>query len=292
MTEPDFSLDQAQASSVTPHFIRGRIYDRRTEINGPFGGSWQSGIAPSAKAPAIFLFTGDNGAKYGYRDHRDELGVFHYSGEGQKGHMTFTRGNLAVRDHAMRGLALHLFKSLGKGKGQQYLGEHVCDTYDFRPDQDKNHKNRMVIVFRLVPVELVDTVASHANQHEEVNNPPSHLQELRERALAALVTNQTDDGKTALRNLYRRSNLVKDYVLMRAAGVCESCSAQAPFKRRDGSEYLEPHHVNRVSDGGLDHPSFVAAICPNCHRHIHYGAGGEAMNKALMERLAVIEPFQ
>ena len=42
-------------------------------------------------------------------------------------------------------------------------------------------------------------------------------------------------------------------VLERAAGICEACSAKAPFKRRsDGSPYLEVHHRTRLADGGED----------------------------------------
>ncbi len=77
---------------------------------------------------------------------------------------------------------------------------------------------------------------------------------------------------------YERSKAVRDYVLARANRVCESCERSAPFMRKDGSPYLEPHHIRRVSDGGPDHPSWVAAVCPNCHREIHHRKDGAAIN--------------
>lgn len=46
-----------------PVFERGMQYNRATEITGRFGGSSRSGICPSAKVSAIFLFTGDSGGK-------------------------------------------------------------------------------------------------------------------------------------------------------------------------------------------------------------------------------------
>jgi hypothetical protein len=61
---------------------------------------------------------------------------------------------------------------------------------------------------------------------------------------------------------------VKAYVLRRANGCCEACGEEAPFVRKDGTPYLEPHHTRRVADGGPDHPAWVAAICPTCHRQI------------------------
>lgn len=61
-------------------------------------------------------------------------------------------------------------------------------------------------------------------------------------------------------------------VLARANGVCENCGRVAPFKRaRDGSPYLEVHHVNPLSAGGKDTVSNALALCPNCHRYLHFG---------------------
>jgi len=88
----------------------------------------------------------------------------------------------------------------------------------------------------------------------------------------------------AVQTLYERSKTVRDYVLMRASGVCECCSKAAPFERADGSPYLSASH-DRLSDGGLDHPKHAAAICPNCHREIHIGMNGSEKNKSLQSNL-------
>jgi hypothetical protein len=53
-------------------FEIGRVYHRRRDIHGPYGGSWQSGIAPSGDWPLVFLFTGQSAAKCGYDDERTE----------------------------------------------------------------------------------------------------------------------------------------------------------------------------------------------------------------------------
>lgn len=273
-----------------PSFSLGRIYDRRTDIHDPFGGSRQSGIAPSNKAPAIFIFTGDSGAQYGYEDRRDELGTFWYTGEGQLGHMEFVRGNLAIRNHAADGRALHLFRSLGKGKGQEYLGEHAYIGHRPERGPDKEGRERNVIVFQLVPVALLDEEGAGELDDDADEPSPSNLVEARQRAMAAFHESGGETGKAALRRLYRRSKQVKDYVLLRAAGKCESCHEPAAFNRKDGTAYLEPHHTTRLSDGGLDHPRHVAALCPTCHRHIHHGLGGHEKNRALMEAIAAKEP--
>jgi 5-methylcytosine-specific restriction enzyme A len=87
-----------------PRFVVGEVYDRWPDINTQYGGSRQSGISPSSRTPAIFLFTGDSGEQYGYRDDYDADGVFSYTGEGQVGYMQFTKGRLqaAAKDGSLR----------------------------------------------------------------------------------------------------------------------------------------------------------------------------------------------
>ncbi|UFH49914.1 HNH endonuclease [Pseudomonas sp. KNUC1026] len=265
-------------------FTPDALYDRKTEINGPFGGSRQSGIASSAQYPAVFLFTGDTGEQYGYADHW-EKGAYFYTGEGQRGPMTLTRGNRAIADHAKDGKALHLFHALGKGKGCRYIGEFACAGIIERTQPDVEGKDRTALVFQLVPV-----VANESPREEDVEQDapalPTSLEAARVAALQACNPSVSEPGETGPRKLYQRSRKVSHYVQLRADGVCESCRKPAPFHRKDGTPYLEPHHVNRLSDGGLDHPRYVGAICPSCHREIHSGVNGGEVNERLKQWLA------
>ncbi|VVO06975.1 MULTISPECIES: HNH endonuclease [Pseudomonas] len=270
------------------HFTQGAVYDRKTEINGPFGGSLQSGIAASATYPAIFLFTGDSGEQYGYADAWDN-GAYLYTGEGQRGPMALIRGNRAIADHAEDGRALHLFKSLGKGKGNEYMGEFSCADMFERIQPDVDGHDRTAIVFRLVPVGIPgETIEAEAQDEDEADLPGS-LASARLAALAACKPSSDDLGQSAPRKIYQRSRKVAHYVLLRADGTCESCDKPAPFMKKDGTAYLEPHHVNRLSDGGLDHPRYVGAVCPSCHREIHSGVHGALVNERLKQRLEAIE---
>lgn len=274
----------------SPQFTKGRIYDRWSEINDPFGGSRQSGISTSSLYPAIFLFSGDSGEKFGYIDgdgEKDE--VYYYTGEGQSGDMQFTKGNLAIRDHAQKGRSLHLFKSKGRSKGQKYIGEFSSAGYFYKDRLDKNNILRRTIVFELVPDQVDIETLFEAREEEEEPSLPSTLEQARKKALEALVFDGTSSVSEAPRKLYKRSKAVKDYVLLRAGGICESCDDPAPFKKKDGTDYLEPHHTTRLSDGGLDHFKFVAAVCPSCHRQIHHGIGGDEKNSALMKLIRMKE---
>lgn len=61
-------------------------------------------------------------------------------------------------------------------------------------------------------------------------------------------------------------------VLLRADGKCERCKQDAPFKRKkDSQPYLEVHHKVQLSRGGEDTVENALALCPNCHRYLHFG---------------------
>lgn len=262
-------------------FEVGRIYNRRQEIHEPYGGQRQSGISTPADGPFIFLFSGESGEQYGYKDGWDENGVFLYSGEGQEGHMEFTRGNRAIRDHAENGKDLHLFESLDEG--YRYLGVFACSTWEYRQGTDSKGDERQVIVFHLVQ-------PSEEEQVAPTPPPPGvPLDQLRQLALEAASQAEQSKPQEAKSLYYKRSAAVRQYVLARAGGVCESCGKQAPFIRNNGTPYLEPHHTRRISDSGPDHPRWVAAICPNCHREIHHGEDGKEKNQHLQQYLALRE---
>ena len=71
---------------------------------------------------------------------------------------------------------------------------------------------------------------------------------------------------------YRRNADVVAEVLYRARGKCEGCHSPAPFLRAsDGSPYLEVHHRIMLSQGGEDTVENALAVCPNCHRKLHFG---------------------
>jgi 5-methylcytosine-specific restriction protein A len=79
------------------------------------------------------------------------------------------------------------------------------------------------------------------------------------------------------------------YVLARAQGNCEGCGATAPFLTIQDQPYLEPHHIRRLTDGGPDHPRWVVALCPNCHRRAHYSKNAADFNLRLEKVIADLE---
>lgn len=133
-------------------FSPGQMY-RRRELHEKFGGQRQGGISTPAKAPFILLITGESGKQHGYSDEWTNDGTFLYTGEGQRGDMSFVGGNRAIRDHQKNGKALQVFEQDKKDKRfLRYLGEMEYAQHTYREAPDTDGKQRKAIVFHLRPV--------------------------------------------------------------------------------------------------------------------------------------------
>ena len=283
------SAKQTDASLALPPFEVGRKYHRRSEIHGPYRGQMQGGISTPADWPFVFLFTGESGSAYGYADHFHSDGTFWYTGEGQRGDMAMVRGNRAIRDHAKLGNTMHLFEA-DEDTFVRYVGQatYLDHHLEERPDVDRNL--RKAIVFELDLTYPSVTGAGVMEVRDRLSPKTMWrrpLEEVRELATKEPPPNASPAERRQI--TYIRSEAVRVYVLRRANGVCEACGDAAPFVTPEGRPYLEPHHTMRVADGGPDHPRWVAAVCPNCHRQIHHGAEGEALNEKLKKKLGQIE---
>jgi hypothetical protein len=82
-----------------------------------------------------------------------------------------------------------------------------------------------------------------------------------------------------------RDPQVVAFVQQRAKGVCEACRERAPFSKDDGSPFLETHHLVRLADGGPDKVENAVAVCPNCHRRLHYGEDRQVCAAEISARL-------
>ncbi|MEC6814755.1 HNH endonuclease [Photobacterium toruni] len=82
------------------------------------------------------------------------------------------------------------------------------------------------------------------------------------------------DPQKVLRSVYdynRNPDVVAE-ALYRSQGYCEECFQPAPFMKKSNDQpYLEVHHIKPLSQGGEDSLENVKALCPNCHREIHFG---------------------
>lgn len=101
---------------------------RRRDLHRHFGGNIQSGIAPCRDGDLVLLFASPRGENHGYTDGPNGDGTYRYTGEGQRGDQTMTRGNRAILDHRANGKQLQLFEGDGTGF-VTYVGEFEYDTH-------------------------------------------------------------------------------------------------------------------------------------------------------------------
>jgi HNH endonuclease len=73
-------------------------------------------------------------------------------------------------------------------------------------------------------------------------------------------------------NDFVRDPYIVAAALARAQDQCEmpNCKSQL-FQRDDDRSYLEVHHIQPLGEGGDDTLINAAALCPSCHRELHFG---------------------
>ncbi|WP_429170445.1 HNH endonuclease [Ensifer sp. LBL] len=270
---------------MTWGFERGKRYNRTKDIHDRFVGQPQGGIITPAAAKLVIAITGKRGKAHGYEDREMPDGSFEYFGAGRYGDQSMTDRNLGLLQHSQASKSLLFFE---EAKRQlKFLGEYVCEAYEWRRAPDANKQMRNAIVFRLRPLEnIIEVLESPHGIDRSLDGLT--LEQLRE--LAYQASQPTAPGRPRKTTVYERSRHVSTYVLRRAKGLCEYDGEPAPFSRSNGEPYLEPHHIERVSDGGPDHPKHVIALCPNCHRRAHSAADKNQFKAQLVERMNSIEP--
>jgi 5-methylcytosine-specific restriction protein A len=265
-----------------PDFREGQVY-QLSYLNELFGGQEQRGIITPTSTPVVIAITAPAGRKHDYHDTWTDDGVFLYYGEGRNRDMMFQAGNKAIRDHVEDGKALLVFEKKAKGK-YAFLGNFVCAGYSEEKSSSAGRKGLIDIIFQLVPANSLAEAAAAAEPP-----PKTDLYALRQAAMDASGGAKRSRSKGAGTSAFRRAADIVVYVNARANGLCECCDEPSPFKRDDSSPYLEAHHINRLVDGGLDHPLHVAAVCPNCHRAAHHSAERRKINADLAERIRTKE---
>jgi 5-methylcytosine-specific restriction enzyme A len=184
-------------------FSLGQIY-KRSRIHDQYGGSRQGGISVTADFPFIFIFSGKTGHQHGYKDQWENNNVFSYTGEGQIGDMSYSRGNLAIRDHIKAGRRIFLFtqdvKAFVKFEGELELLE--CN-YFLSSDREDNERIAIKFFLKKAGVKLnyqieepVISLLSDPVQRLYINTP-----NITERQ--GLVTSRVGQGAYRSSILYR-----------------------------------------------------------------------------------------
>ena len=119
---------------------------------------------------------------------------------------------------------------------------------------------------------------------KNINNLEAYLNDFNDQVKKALSSSKESRVKrlkkapkkpkriTVTTSIFKRNPDVVADVLINANGFCQKCNKAAPFvKREDKTPYLEVHHKLKLADGGDDTVENAIALCPNCHRKMHFG---------------------
>jgi 5-methylcytosine-specific restriction protein A len=165
-------------------------------------------------------------------------------------------GPIALRT-AVQGLWLHL---------QYYEGIRKVTMHKLRGVAAK-HQTQAAIPESIVDLESAFNLAVQQSLAEPSNTRRERLQ------TAPKLPTRTPVVLFA----YKRNPDVVAEVLHRAGTQCERCKTAAPFlRRKDNTPYLEVHHRLQLAEGGEDTVENAEALCPNCHRELHYGIRSDA----------------
>lgn len=128
----------------------------------------------------------------------------------------------------------------------------------------------------VVPSELMEAVSSSLEetlQNELIEQVVKSLNDSSEKRQERLrnASKKPEVIQIISKGFKRNPDVIAE-VLERAKGVCERCGSEAPFFRKtDNSPYLEVHHQLPLAKGGEDTVQNSVALCPNCHREVHFG---------------------
>jgi 5-methylcytosine-specific restriction protein A len=94
---------------------------------------------------------------------------------------------------------------------------------------------------------------------------------------------------TTITNTYKRNHNAVEVALNLSNFKCEIDPNHSTFYTNKGIQYLEGHHliplsVQKEFENSLDIPANIVGLCPNCHRHLHYGIGINPILKELFEK--------
>ena len=250
--------------------IIGNTYSAK-EYTEAFKCSHMGGMNYSSKTKTLVLISKQNNGIYSDKwDYNTK--ILHYTGHGQVGDQTLTAANKRLLNAKNDGTKVYLFEVFKNGE-YFYQGEVELVDLPYQVDElDIKGNNRKVWKFPIRRIDGTSPVAVKADKilsidkKEEKKIKKHTADQIKEKAYSTsgIVNSRPIEIEYRSRNPY-----VSSYVKERAKGVCDLCGEEAPFITKDGTPYLESHHVITLSNNGPDTVYNAVALCPNCHKKIH-----------------------
>ena len=259
---------QKRRDEVQDQLVIGEEYTNEQIVN-IFRVGNMGGMRRSNTKNALVLISFHAGMERLYKDYwKDD--ILYYTGMGQNGDQDINAAqNKTLAQSNKNGITVYLFEMFKEQK-YQYRGIVKLAGEPFVDEEiDSDGKSRKVWKFplKLVTTNYLSEDFVEERQKEEYKRAaemltPTLLQ-------LAKTINQVVSEVTTTSKTYVRNPVIAKFAKQRANGYCELCGQKAPFEV-GGEPFLESHHIVPVSEGGMDSVDNVAALCPNCHRRVHY----------------------
>ena len=255
------------------------------DITRIFQCSPQGGMRRSKRTNSLVIVSDHTKAIY---EDRWVNNILHYTGMGLTGNQSLSHAqNKTVNESRENGVEMFLFEVFEPRK-YIFQGQVILAGEPYKETQpDIKGKNRAVWVF---PLKLKEETTPGPIPEELFQRKVS----LREKQVKTLSDSELQNKirsvphksgtRQTVSTQYERSQYIVEYVKRQAKGICQLCEKPAPFSDKHGEPFLEIHHIEWFSRGGMDTLENTVALCPNCHRKMHI-LDRESDKKLLKEKV-------
>ncbi|MEI6747096.1 MAG: HNH endonuclease [Methylococcaceae bacterium] len=146
-------------------------------------------------------------------------------------------------------------------------------------DDKGNHEEKVLVIGAIESSDFIErltdfvkNVVRFKNGLEPLNHPPKRPTKPHNAEIHRLFQEHENVELERIEKVvlvYRRNQMFVAQAKECAEGKCQLCGCDAPFENENGEPYLEVHHIQWLSQGGVDALDNVVALCPNCHRKMH-----------------------
>jgi 5-methylcytosine-specific restriction protein A len=239
------------------------------ELTQIFKCSTQGGMRRSHKTNTLVLVSNHVKSIYSDRWFGKEL---HYTGMGSTGDQTLGAQNKTLHESNFNGVEVHLFEVF-ELREYTYQGIVIYNSKGYQEKQtDVDGNERKVWMFPLKlkdgkPISVNDEIIKKLQATKQKSFRKLNRKQIKR--LAESKKEKSQSYRLTETKSIERDEYIKLYALERANGNCQLCEEPAPFLKKNGSPFLEVHHIDYLANNGSDTIDNVAALCPNCHRKMH-----------------------
>ena len=160
----------------------------------------------------------------------------------------------------------------------------VIETPQGKHTRDREKKGKIRLDELLLPLVQISEIEHLQALEQKIEEAKKYDSKTLEKKLLDSPAYPQKVTKTSLG--FNRNEYVIIATLNRANGVCELCDDKAPFIRaKNGTPFLEIHHVIPLSENGKDTVDNTVALCPNCHREAHLGIASTEIRNQFLKKL-------